>query len=44
MNYLVCIFVQITFSVPFALASIYSSASGAGQGKAIIFIYQSIWI
>lgn len=34
MNYLVCI-LQITFSVPFALASIYSSASGAGQGKAI---------
>lgn len=23
---------QITFSIPFALASIYSSASGAGQG------------
>ncbi|RDX96561.1 Sucrose transport protein SUC5, partial [Mucuna pruriens] len=28
-------FVQITFSVPFALASIYSTSSGAGQGKAI---------
>ena len=26
-------FLQITFSIPFALASIFSSSSGAGQGK-----------
>jgi hypothetical protein len=37
--YILCVFMQITFSVPFALASIYCSASGAGQGKAINNIF-----
>ncbi|RDX83797.1 Sucrose transport protein SUC2, partial [Mucuna pruriens] len=31
----VCAFVQITYSIPFALASIFSSTSGAGQGLSL---------
>jgi hypothetical protein len=31
---LLIILVQVTFSIPFALASIFSNNSGAGQGKA----------
>jgi uncharacterized membrane protein (DUF373 family) len=39
---IMCVFMQITFSVPFALASIYCSASGAGQGKTIHNIFKCV--
>lgn len=32
-NFLCVCFFQVTYSIPFALASIFSSSSGAGQGK-----------
>lgn len=35
----VCACVQITYSIPFALASIFSTTSGAGQGKTTIIIH-----